>query len=148
MAIQSETTPRTNSEASVCNRNEGTGFDTIEFDPYETIAFDGRRLVSVLLEGLFSQDLVEIPAGSKFLVGRGDSVHLRFPTDMELSRQHFTIEFDDESVVLRDLQSTNGTRVNGKRIEETRLFDGDFINAGALAVRVSFLFSDGNGPPA
>lgn len=37
-------------------------------------------------------------------------------TDPQISREHFEIRWDDESVYLREHASTNGTRIRGKRL--------------------------------
>lgn len=49
-----------------------------------------------------------------------------------VSRQHARLTVSDESMVLEDLQSKNGTFVNGKRIaQKIALHDGDEIRLGA-----------------
>ena len=66
--------------------------------------------------------------------------------DESISREHAFVSFDDaESAwVIEDLQSTNGTKLNGKRIRSARLtderfqipesFDFDAYTAGAFGV--------------
>src|SRR5262245_42813153 len=68
----------------------------------------------------------------KFLVGREQDCHLRPNSDM-VSRHHCVFVVDDYGVRLRDLGSTNGTRVNGELIRtEAVLCDGDQITIGKL----------------
>jgi predicted component of type VI protein secretion system len=68
----------------------------------------------------------------KFLVGREQDCHLRPNSDM-VSRHHCVFVIDDYGVRLRDLGSTNGTRVNGELIRtEVLLNDGDQISIGKL----------------
>jgi len=50
--------------------------------------------------------------------------------DPYLSREHFAIERAGDGWRVRDLASTNGTAVNGERIEERSLADGDELRAG------------------
>ncbi|QDT68296.1 Sensor protein ZraS [Planctomycetes bacterium MalM25] len=50
--------------------------------------------------------------------------------DTEVSRKHAVMELSGEEYVLRDLNSSNGTFVNGKRIKEQRLLSGDQIQFG------------------
>jgi eukaryotic-like serine/threonine-protein kinase len=73
-----------------------------------------------------------------FVVGRSSQAQFSVPDDGFLSRNHFLIEFNPPVCFLRDLGSTNGTKVNGVRIEATRLRDSDLITAGesAFVVRV------------
>ena len=56
-----------------------------------------------------------------------------------LSRQHFLIEFTPPLCYLKDGGSTNGTRVNGQRVDQCRLHDGDLIEAGKSQFRISVL---------
>lgn len=62
-------------------------------------------------------------------VGRvgGNSIQLH---DTEVSRKHAVFELTGEEFVLRDLNSSNGTYVNGQRIREKRLLSGDQVQMG------------------
>ena len=56
--------------------------------------------------------------------------------DSDVSRRHCIIEvFDASQVYLRDLNSTNGTFVNGRRVSSVRLRNGDQIRLGRCLVR-------------
>jgi pSer/pThr/pTyr-binding forkhead associated (FHA) protein len=68
------------------------------------------------------------------LIGRSPSAHLCIP-DESISREHAVILYDDEAFVVEDLQSTNGTRVNGKRIRTSPLADGDEVQLGQTLLR-------------
>jgi pSer/pThr/pTyr-binding forkhead associated (FHA) protein len=57
-------------------------------------------------------------------------------TDDFLSREHALIEADSKTVRLHDLGSTNGSFVNGERIESAVLRDGDEVRLGAAVFRV------------
>ncbi len=50
--------------------------------------------------------------------------------DPNVSRIHAEIGLEERGLVIRDLKSTNGTLVNGKRIEEQLLREGDLITLG------------------
>ncbi len=65
-----------------------------------------------------------------FVVGRSSQVHFPVPEDRFLSRDHFLIEFNPPICYLKDMGSTNGTKVNGQLVDEVRLRDGDIISAG------------------
>lgn len=66
-------------------------------------------------------------------VGRDDSVDLRL-ADTGVSRRHFKLlKTRDNLVMLLDLGSRNGTRVNGALAELVRLRDGDHVAIGPLA---------------
>lgn len=72
----------------------------------------------------------------KFLVGREQDCHLRPNSDL-VSRHHCVFSIDDYAVRLRDLGSTNGTRVNGKPLHgEVILKSGDQIGIGKLELEL------------
>ena len=63
-------------------------------------------------------------------VGRGTDNAIVVP-DLAMSRQHFEIvKSPDDSYQLVDLQSINGTTLNGTRVREADLFHGDRVEAG------------------
>jgi pSer/pThr/pTyr-binding forkhead associated (FHA) protein len=47
-----------------------------------------------------------------------------------MSRRHFTIECESGMALIKDLQSTNGTFLNGKRVQAESLSDRDRVIAG------------------
>ena len=71
-----------------------------------------------------------------FIVGRSRFVHCPIPEDTALSRDHFLIEINPPRCELRDLGSTNGTFVNERRVDRSRLGSGDQIVAGQSVFRV------------
>ncbi len=62
-------------------------------------------------------------------IGREEGNLLRL-NDERVSRYHAKIQFDNGDVILTDLDSTNGTRINGNPIQIRRLRPGDRINLG------------------
>ncbi|TFH27598.1 MAG: FHA domain-containing protein, partial [Myxococcales bacterium] len=66
---------------------------------------------------------------SPVTIGRGttNSVQLH---DTEVSREHAELHRQDDVFVLRDLSSSNGTFVNGKRVDEYELASGDQLQLG------------------
>ena len=58
--------------------------------------------------------------------------------DSALSREHFQLEYSPPHCHLIELGSTNGTKVNGLRVERVLLRDGDTIAAGDSAFSVRF----------
>jgi serine/threonine-protein kinase len=59
--------------------------------------------------------------------------------DLLLSREHFLIEHQPPLCHLVDLGSTNGTKVNGLRVERVQLREGDIIAAGDSQFAVHFI---------
>lgn len=61
--------------------------------------------------------------------------------DNRISRHHIAIILQNGETVLKDLGSTNGTFVNGKRIQSTILKDGDKIQLSSTTV-FKFAYQD------
>ena len=68
-------------------------------------------------------------AQNSTLLGRSSKVDIQIDED-SISRNHAVIENYGEDIVVRDLNSTNGTFVNDGMISHHRLADGDQIKIG------------------
>ncbi len=64
-------------------------------------------------------------------IGRGLGNHLVL-NDSSVSRNHARVYLEEGRFVLQDLDSTNGTTVNGALIERRRLQSGDIISVGEV----------------
>lgn len=62
-------------------------------------------------------------------IGReeGNSIQLN---DERISRYHLKLQEDNQKIVLTDLESTNGTKVNGEETQVRIVRDGDLISVG------------------
>ena len=81
--------------------------------------------------------------GAPITIGRsGDNVLVL--DDPAVSRHHARIQARGGALVLTDLGSTNGTRVNGSSIREVVLGDGDDIGIGDTVISVHG--DEGTGP--
>ena len=80
------------------------------------------------------------------IIGReADTAHLMLP-ERQVSRRHAKIERTPNGFVLTDLESKNGTYLNGKEVREPQLLqDGDEIQI-ALCVKIAFVGSDATAP--
>jgi hypothetical protein len=67
-------------------------------------------------------------------IGRLESNDVRL-ADSAVSRIHAEIVREGTSFILRDLESTNGTKVNGRRIKHKKLAPGDLITIGQTRLR-------------
>ena len=65
-----------------------------------------------------------------FLIGRNPDAHLCLSDDRYFSRNHCLLEMNPPHSFLRDLGSTNGTFVNGQRVKDAFLKNGDRIQCG------------------
>jgi pSer/pThr/pTyr-binding forkhead associated (FHA) protein len=70
------------------------------------------------------------------VIGRNPNTDITL-LDEGISREHALIEFDESkgAFTIEDLQSTNGTKVNGKRIRSRSLTDGDEIAIGQTSFK-------------
>lgn len=80
--------------------------------------------------------------GPVTVLGRGSDADVVLD-DPGVSRRHAEIRLADGDVVARDLGSTNGTFVDGERIQTARLRDGSTITVGRTRITVS-LRNDGS----
>ncbi|MGL4423034.1 MAG: FHA domain-containing protein [Gemmataceae bacterium] len=62
-------------------------------------------------------------------IGREEGNGLRL-NDERVSRYHAKVQFEDGDVIITDLDSTNGTRVNGSAVQIRRLRPGDQVSIG------------------
>src|SRR5437773_8426988 len=62
-------------------------------------------------------------------IGREEGNILRL-NDERVSRFHAKVQQDNSDIILTDLESTNGTRVNGNVVQIRRLRPGDRIHLG------------------
>jgi hypothetical protein len=83
---------------------------------------------------------IRLTDGRRLTVGTQSLVLGRLPecavvlNDPNVSRRHAEIRRRGSDVVVVDLGSTNGTRVNGVRVKEQLLADGDEIEVGTSTV--------------
>ena len=80
------------------------------------------------------------------VIGReADLVNLLLP-ERQVSRKHAKIERTPNGFVLTDLESKNGTFLNGRQVREPQVLqDGDEIQV-ALCVKIAFVGSDATAP--
>lgn len=61
--------------------------------------------------------------------------------DPKCSRIHAAIRYWDDIYVIRDMGSSNGTYLNGQKIEVAKLAPGDVIKIGNVEIRAESEFS-------
>ncbi|GIW84771.1 MAG: FHA domain-containing protein [Thermogemmata sp.] len=91
-----------------------------------------RKVTFLVLEGVDKgrvfRDL-PIPV----TIGREEGNSLRL-NDERVSRFHAKVQMEDDDIIITDLDSTNGTRVNGMPIQIRRLRAGDQICVGRTII--------------
>jgi predicted component of type VI protein secretion system len=80
------------------------------------------------------------------LVGRKTECDLCLP-HKSVSKLHCVIVKTDGLLLVRDLGSTNGSRVNGQRVRRAALLPNDQLSIAAYKFRVSFGPEEGPPPP-
>ncbi len=70
----------------------------------------------------------DLEPGLRFVFGR-EAADITLP-DKRISRRHCLVEVRPEGVYVKDLNSTNGTFLNGEAISEAVLKDGDTLRVG------------------
>ena len=98
--------------------------------------------VSLLVYHRDGSQLVPLGAGrpSSVVVGRARPADVPV-RDPSLSRQHARFELVQGELWVEDLGSTNGTRVNGKKIKRTRVKESDEVQLGSVTVAFHVLGS-------
>ncbi|MFZ2148573.1 MAG: FHA domain-containing protein [Sedimentisphaerales bacterium] len=77
-----------------------------------------------------SQKAFSLPSDTT-IIGRRHDCDLCIPLTV-VSKRHCQLNQNNEAVKIRDLDSRNGTFLNGKRINETTVQAGDYIRIGPL----------------
>ncbi|MBA3396439.1 MAG: GGDEF domain-containing protein [Deltaproteobacteria bacterium] len=74
------------------------------------------------------------------VLGRGGDADVRL-VEEKMSRRHCRLFIEGGEAFIEDLGSSNGTFVNGKRIESQKLSDGDKIQVGETTI-LKFTYND------
>src|SRR5262245_29922903 len=72
---------------------------------------------------------------ARLLIGRSSTCQLVLADDT-VSRRHAELRVEEGRWLLRDLGSSNGTWVNGRRVIEAEVRPGDLLHLGGAAVRL------------
>lgn len=108
----------------------------------QRIAIEKQKGLPITLElvggGQGGKKKIDAVINGSLIVGRSSICELSFD-DARLSRQHFVLEYADGLVFITDLNTTNGTTVNGVAVKKkTRLSKDDVIMAGSLQMRINW----------
>ena len=116
--------------------------------PVDVVAPPWRLLLQV--DGA-KRTTIGLKVKPRMTIGRADSTGEHIP-DIDLnpfdarrngvSREHAVITYEDDTLYIEDLDSTNGTRINGFQLmpgRSYRLRDGDELEFGRLRAVVRFV---------
>ena len=107
-----------------------------------TVTSRGLYAYLTMLTGNRAGTNFPLDARRKTLIGRGTDCHISLP-DPLCSRVHATLTFTPDGWVIRDAESRNGTLVNGQKIDEATVVDGNTIRVGSA----EFEFHESEEPP-
>jgi FHA domain-containing protein/uncharacterized protein DUF1707 len=72
---------------------------------------------------------------ARLVIGRSAACELVLSDDT-VSRRHAELRIEDGTWLLRDLGSSNGTWVNGRRVVEAEVRPGDVLHLGGAQIRL------------
>ncbi|MHC4399967.1 MAG: FHA domain-containing protein [Planctomycetota bacterium] len=88
------------------------------------------RVVLEVVDGPHAGQKILLRQGQVAKIGRTEYADFAFPHDRYMSSVHFAVECGNDGFRVRDLDSSNGTLVNGQRVQEAIAEDRSEIQAG------------------
>jgi hypothetical protein len=130
------TSPRTDNAENI-----DTGKDAKSIDAFQNIdktlvktpSQTSQRQVYLVRIDPSGETVIPI-VGGYISIGRSEE-NTVIIEDPNVSRQHALVEKTDGRFIIRDLESTNGTFVDGSRIEKHALHNGDTITIGTTKLQ-------------
>jgi predicted component of type VI protein secretion system len=102
----------------------------------DTIEAESAMPSLIVQTGKHKGKKIELP-DREVVIGRDESCFIRM-TSNEVSRQHCSVSIMGDGLLVRDLQSQNGTLVNDVRIDDEKiLHDGDLLQVGPVQFEVA-----------
>jgi pSer/pThr/pTyr-binding forkhead associated (FHA) protein len=92
-------------------------------------------------------DPVEVPYDQPATFGRISRADHAYLDDDFMSGLHFEVRFADTQWMVKDLGSSNGLLVNGAKVTESPVANGDEIFAGSTTFRAEVVISQDQPPP-
>jgi diguanylate cyclase (GGDEF)-like protein len=120
--------------------DEDTTSTGVDVDEMRARQEGRKRACLTVLTGSMSGQLYKLPKGNT-IIGRAPNAEVRLLDD-GVSRHHARVRVDTDGLYLEDLESRNGTYVNGGKLETAHVLkDGDKIQVGRTTV-VRFSYHD------
>lgn len=92
------------------------------------------KMVTLEVEG--AQKPIHVEVKKSIMVGRSDICDV-YLDDVQMSRQHFVLYEEGDGFAIEDLQTTNGTYLNGKKLVGKEILkQGDKIQAGKMKITI------------
>jgi pSer/pThr/pTyr-binding forkhead associated (FHA) protein len=109
-------------------------------EPSSSEARFGLRFIS----GKYQGGEYALAEGQEIVIGRSSELDMVLVEEM-VSRKHARIALNDGVISIADLGSTNGTFVNGEKVDEGTLKEGDRVLIGTNILKVIAFGKDGEG---
>ena len=125
-------TPTIPPDSSEATELEATGFDEA---PDDAMAPDQ---VYLIIQSGDQRRLVDVTDGDDLVAGREEDCELTID-EPKVSRRHFAVRRNGAILTLEDLDSTNGTKLNGVTLRgaQRRIVSGDVISIGRTLITVA-----------
>lgn len=101
--------------------------------PVRCVNFSAMARLRVQTPGFELNDVLLKPGCNR--VGREGDVDILLPHP-SVSRRHCELWLEEDAVLARDLESRNGTFVNGDRITEAQILEGQVLRVGDVELRL------------
>jgi signal transduction histidine kinase len=115
----------------VCSWRQNRLVEAILIKPMQTRT--GAQVLNLIVTSELQEDRVIPLRALQVTVGRSGACDVTL-SDRKVSARHFEVVRAGQHFILRDLDSTNGTFVNGRRVSEAMLRIGDEITAGLTQI--------------
>lgn len=99
-----------------------------------------------ILEDGKPRDVAVISSGRTLVIGRSEQADIPFPGDVLMSSRHLSIQIQGQRCVIQDLGSTNGTELNGTRINSADVTPQDIFRCGATLLQIEWTGQRAGGP--
>ena len=120
-------------EKFICKENEEERPIINEEEPVNDVVY-----LKITLTGINNDDYKVAPLGDITTFGRRKTNDIIF-SDISISGEHGFITVEKDKIYVIDNDSTNGTYINGKRINrKTEIKSGDIITLGQMEYRIGF----------
>ena len=87
------------------------------------------------ISGKYQGGEFPLKADKQIVIGRSSELDMVLVEDM-VSRKHAKITISNGAITIEDLSSTNGTFVNGEKVKQARLKEGDRILIGTSILKL------------
>ena len=115
-----------------------SGKDDIEIKHFVNDRETGRPIRLTVISANGISKTIEMNIRGSAVFGRANICDVVFD-DLKMSRQHFCIGEENGRLMLNDLETTNGTYLNGVRIKTPQVLkNGDKIFAGLSTITIEF----------